>query len=869
MSSLHYKNLPVVINNNKLLINSVELSQEVGLESTYRIDDSVSENYLCKSPYIGDLKLSYYLSGQDYLKQFIYSTENQTLSGNVAGLRFNQGYLTSYSFNVIPNSPIQVNANISFFDKITGTMGISGAQNYTGKALNLSDVSINNLSNYTTNVLTNINQINFNYSCNVSPVYKFVDSGSSPINADRVIIGERTISAEISSDNTAFNLPLSGENYGLTLTFNHPYNSSSETFGISGRINSKDLNLNSPGTHGHNIKITQNHLNKVGNISGIITGAGFFNIYSTNNTHPFTSSDGSLNYINKITIGDTVCKNFTVIRSSTFDQISGTTPLDVSNDILSIYSSNGTYIWPTILNFPYTGISITGYSQSSGSNGTVINISGSNFYKISSVNFGSGNKAAFKVISPILIQSIIPPNAITSKIQITSSSRNLYATGANLFLCEPKITSFTPVTGQWRDIITIVGNNFSGVTNVKFGNIPANSFRVVSNTIITGATPETGAGFPSGYITVYGSGGLAQSVSYYNPQVPIYNFTPKSGIPLIDSVTIYTKIDTGYLCPSGNGYKIRFGNVDTKFFISGSGALTGMIPSGAIDDYIYIYKPDGISTYNTHASGLNSIGQPRIYSFTPNILRQYTYVTPTIIGENLKYFYGKPFFFALSGGIANSVQKYTTIISNSGGAADTLQIPNVIISGGTGTYHVTIQNVAGSDLLTGAFTLLAGIDKARQCNIVINPNEIIKLDSFSTSSQFVLPQYVIDGNTDSFGAVNCGTIQSGNYFLITPKNNNLITVSSIITRMIDLPSNVMCLTSNSLNYCSPVKTGAITLYRRNDTDATAIYSTNFINLSGKILDLADHPISGIARIKIFPTGIGNSKYLGLNQIEIY
>jgi hypothetical protein len=47
------------------------------------------------------------------------------------------------------------------------------------------------------------------------------------------------------------------------------------------------------------------------------------------------------------------------------------------------------------------------------------------------------------------------------------------------------ITSFSPIQGSTNETITIIGTNFTGVTNVKFGTTNASSFTIVSSTKIT------------------------------------------------------------------------------------------------------------------------------------------------------------------------------------------------------------------------------------------------------------------------------------------------------------------------------------------------------------------------------------------------
>ncbi len=890
----HFKNCNLKLNNRNFLVSDLQLSQEVKLISPYKVDDRVSDDYLPDGPHIGRLSLKYPLTGQDYLKNFCYADENSRISGNAMGFLFNVGYLTNYNLTATPNNPVEIEAEIAFFDKLEGSFSPSAPTNYTGEILNMYNCNIDNLSNFTVNTLSNISQASFNYNSNIQPSYKFVDTGTPPSQPDRVNILERTISTEITSDSIIMDLPLSGENFGLTLNFGNSQNSGLESIGCSGKISYKSFNISSPGVHSHNLKINQSHLNTVGGISGVITGAGFFNIFSTNNSHPFTLNESSITLVDKIMVGDSLITGFTVTRQSTYDQITAPTPLNVLDDTLTIYATNNTYIQSTPIHFSYPQIGISGLSIYSGRAGTVIDITGSNFYRISNIIFGDG-KAAYKTLNPTQIQAIVPYNGTTEKIKIISTRRNLTGTATGTFFYNPTITTVTPVTGVWKDTLTIGGTNFSGVTGVKFGNVNAYNYSILSNSIISVQTPETGAGFPSGYISVNGSGGETKSYSQYNPHVPTYGFNPVSGA-YESKVNIFTKVDTGYLYPLSGGYKIKFGNVDTVFYPSGfglqrTGCLTGSVPLYSNDDYLYIYKPDGLSTYSPHPLQFNVISEPEIYSFTPSKnIRQYQFFTPVLGGKNFRFFFNKSYYFALSGGVNNNVQFYTNIISDVGdGESDSIHIPNVMITGSTGMYSAIVQNAAGSAVCPGALEVKSGINQARfgvGTRISANNNNYILKQNTSGPTITHSAGLAIDGNTGTYCALMCTNSQPTdanptNFLQLTPKNQgDLYDISIMNFKMNNL--NTIAANGNTFPYSSspdfyPSPSGRISLYEK--YAATPIYSIDAPSLSNMTIPFfraLSNPgesggYTGIRIIKIFTPSGGNpiTRYLGFSEIEIY
>ena len=897
MAFIHFKNTPVYINGNLLLINGADLSQEIELDSQIKSEERVSDRYLPKSSYAGRLGIRYFVTGQDYLKQFLAQPEDSPLTGVISDLRFIQGYLTSYNVQFSPNQPIEVSAEINFYDKLSGTFAIQPQLSNTGKILNLSNITLQNLSNYTTNTLSNITQASFNYSCEVTPYYDITDSGNlDELNhAQRVKIGRKNISMEVTSDSTNMDLPISGENFALIISGRHPFYNTTEDWACSGKISSKSLSLNAGAPHSHQLKIEQSHLNIQGGISGIITGANTFTVYSTNdNSHPFTSRDNSLQYIDRIFLGDTQCPNFTIVKNSTYDQINVTKPYDLLNDTLSIYGTHNNFITNSPVVFDYSGITVNDLLIQSGRGGTPYLISGDNFYRISEVSFG-GVRGAFKVLNPRQLQAIVPYDGVTNKLKIIAGRRNITGTSSNLFFCEPKITTVSPVTGIWSGTITLGGLNFSGVTGVLFGTgVPAFSFSLTSNVLMSVTTPLTGAGFPTGYITIGTSGGITKSLSRYNPHLPVYGISPASGL-WNSPVTIYTKWDRDYLSISGqrvnqlDGFKVRFGNIDTAFYISGgvsnlpyTGAITGLVPVGAIDDYVYLYQPNGTDTYTPYTGTYNCISEPVIYSTSPSYINQYGKFNATLYGQNFKYFFGQPFFFALSGGRDNDVHKYTNIMSNSGGAADTLQVLSLNITGNTGIYHAIVKNFAGAAVLTGALIVFSGINKARfqpGCQVT-TPGE-----SFLESFNSVDVNFANDGNTgvnlhqitskngdvteiyrDDIAAVRATTTLGEKYFQIQPKNNNVIDISLI---RIYMAGNYHVYTANG-NTFTANPSGGVQLYYKNA--ASPVIDSFQINISGvNGIFISGMDVTGIRTIRIYSPKVAanNTEYVGIKELEIY
>lgn len=991
----HFKQIPVTLNGNNLVAEDIQLSNEIELTPRYFVGDAITEAESPSSMWKGSLKIQYYLTGIDYLKQYIYSNKDEPISGNIGGMIFQQGYLSNYNLPIEPNSPIKINAEISFFDSLSGIFNPITAISNTGFIFRSSDVQIYNLSNndgniikslvvtipnytddsmsiylngipikddnrgfgsddlifdilnlasgvglsvktgdmisfsgrdnyqglwstqpwlatiiynnnqqtlvnggylrsgiatgvdpvyrddgflivtngsnYTQNPINNFTRASFNYSCNIVPSYNYFDTGVLPTKADSIFLQERTIETEIVSDNINASIPLAGEKFGAIFTFSNPNNTGlHETFGCSGLISSKGFSVNTNNPHSHIIKINQYHVNKNGYIVNIITGINQIIINSNTGSFPFLSRDGLLSYVDDIYIGAIHLTGFSVNRTAFNDQIISPIPYNILDDILTVQTSYGNFIWPNKIHFSYPQITITGISSTTGSAGNIVTISGTNFVQISDVIFGSGVEALFQIINPQTITTTVPNDGITSPITVSSFYRNKNAQ-SNTFYYPPIITGLSPVTGLWKDKINIIGSNFSGVTGVFFNQTPSFSYSIINNNLITALTPETGQPFPSGYINVNGTGGYGQSISIYNPVIPIYSFSPLSGIPTT-AITIYTKIDTGYLCSFSGGYKVRAGGIDTPFFISGgnsTGALTGTLQDTSEEDYLYIYSPNGISTSSSQ-SIFKVIGFPIINSISPATVNQYQAIPLTIFGQDLSFFFDNKSFIRISGGISGDIQFYQTGTFINSLDGSTLIINSLRPTGGTGIYDVYAQNVVSGFNFPQSLTINSPVNQAPLLSASYSNNgNIVSLPIIGTSP-LTKKLFMIDSSYNTYGAINHPTSTSYSYYAsFIPPSDTTIDISNIKINML---SDITGLQPDSAPpFLNPPilranYSGSIVCFYGNSL--VAFSGTNQI-LSGLSLQPSFNGITGINEIRVIAGKAPANTFLPISELEVY
>jgi hypothetical protein len=238
-----------------------------------------------------------------------------------------------------------------------------------------------------------------------------------------------------------------------------------------------------------------------GGTSVTITGTGFTNVLAVN-------------------FGSNPAQSFTV-NSPT--QITAISPISAPGTVdVTVTTSVGTSLPSAGSQFTYTKAPefprVTNVSPSSGdtSGGTTVTITGANFTDVLAVNFGSNPAESFTVDSPTQITAVSPPGSVgtvnvtvtTSAGTSTPSARSKFTYVAHPLI--PTVTSLSPSSGQISGgtPVIITGTNFTNVSAVDFGSIPATSFTVNSSTQITAISPP-GAALGTVNVTVTTSAGTS------------------------------------------------------------------------------------------------------------------------------------------------------------------------------------------------------------------------------------------------------------------------------------------------------------------------------------------------------------------------
>ncbi len=161
----------------------------------------------------------------------------------------------------------------------------------------------------------------------------------------------------------------------------------------------------------------------------------------------------------------------------------------------------------------------------------------------------------------------------------------------------PTVTGISPTTGPAAGgtVVTIIGTNFTGTSQVDFGTVPAKSFKVNSNTSITATAPAETAGTVD--VSVYNAGASAPT------SADKFTFTPSSEIPTVAAVAPYVGPTTGgtVVTITGTNFTgataVKFGGVAaTSFSVSSSTTIVATSPAeaaGVVD--LTVTTPNGTS----------------------------------------------------------------------------------------------------------------------------------------------------------------------------------------------------------------------------------------------------------------------------------
>ena len=393
----------------------------------------------------------------------------------------------------------------------------------------------------------------------------------------------------------------------------------------------------------------------------------------------------------------------TVVGTPTATQMKVTVPAGAITGVVT--ASNATTGSTTKAFTVVQGPSITSLGSSSGKAGSSVTITGTGFSGTSSVKFTVNSlqvTGTFTVNSDTQITAKVPVAAATltlahrkGPITVTNASGSDSSTDFTI-LVAPTITSFTPTHGPsstgHTTQLTVTGNGFTGMTQVKFGTIAATDASITDDAHLTVTSP---VGAKTGAISVVNPEGTGVKGTFTVDAPPTITLIAPSLAKVGDTVTI-----TGSNLTQTGGVTVTFTTSTTPATatVVGTPTATQMkvtVPAGAITGVVTASN----ATTGSTTKAFTVVQGPSITSLGSSSGKAGSSVTITGTGfsgtSSVKF-------------TVNSLQVTGTFTVNS----DTQITAKVPVAAATLTLAhrkgpITVTNASGSDSSTDFTVLVA------------------------------------------------------------------------------------------------------------------------------------------------------------------
>ena len=245
---------------------------------------------------------------------------------------------------------------------------------------------------------------------------------------------------------------------------------------------------------------------------------------------------------------------------------------------------------------------ISGFTPSRADVGSVITLSGANFFGATAVIFHSNRSANFNVTSDSQIQAQVPLGAVSGLIRVVTPRGTGVSTQSFTVISGPVIDGFSPRMGLPGDTIILSGVNFTGATNVFFNAVPV-FFSVTADSQILATVPTNAT---TGPIRVDTALGTTVSASNFVVTPIITSCSPTNG-PFGSTVVINGRNFQGTTA-------VKFNQAAAQFTLVSPQQINVVVPSNA---------PNGSISLQTEAGIVASVGRflvtPEVDIFRPPV----------------------------------------------------------------------------------------------------------------------------------------------------------------------------------------------------------------------------------------------------------
>jgi hypothetical protein len=358
-----------------------------------------------------------------------------------------------------------------------------------------------------------------------------------------------------------------------------------------------------------------------------------------------------------------------------------------------ITNEKGT-VYGSIKSFSFPQLAFHSFSPQQAKPGDVITLYGNNFSSEPTNNIVKFNEipGIVKTASTTQLAVEVPAGIIGYyydsyvTISITIGSQVTQRQGFKIL---PSLTGFSPQSGTYGDVITIVGSNFYGHSfSVRLGqtSVSANHY----NNSLTFSIPYniTSESFKVKVVIDYDEAAIVELPGEFTIIKPVISsISPVTGI----AGTTVTLIGTGFTSNYYSGNTIKFGTVQASINNVTSTQIQVAVPTGLTIGESYNVTLS-TSVHTVVAPSQFTMGSPSITNFSPKTASNNSYVT--ITGTNFSNVTGSVLF--------GSIQGHIYSWSNT---SIQVQIPSSSYLP-AGNYKITVNAGGQSDVSTDEITIL-------------------------------------------------------------------------------------------------------------------------------------------------------------------
>lgn len=274
--------------------------------------------------------------------------------------------------------------------------------------------------------------------------------------------------------------------------------------------------------------------------------------------------------IPNVTFGDVDALKFAVTSDSSIWAIVG----DGASGDIAVYSD---IFWHTDLGpFEYRGPLIERFSPTSGGAGTVVTIRGKWLTGVNAVSFGGVPAASVNVLSDSVLTATVGAGG-RGDIVVSSSGGHSSLPGFNIAYLQ----QFEPAAASTYDTVLLHGNNFTGVNAVSFDGVPAASFSVLSDSLLSAVVGFGGSGAIK---IVRASDSMELDGFTYVPYQPKISSFANSVVTLGTPVTIRGRHFRGV-------QTVRFGGTPVASFTIVSDSVIAAVADNGSTGYVFVGNP--------------------------------------------------------------------------------------------------------------------------------------------------------------------------------------------------------------------------------------------------------------------------------------